>query len=83
MDTIFNNTNNPLLTKSFNFAVKIVKLCQLLTGERNFIIANQLLRCGTSIGANIREAQAAESRPDFIHKLKISAKEIEETIYWL
>ncbi len=80
MDTIFNNTNNPLLNKSLNFAVKIIKLCQLLTDDRNLIIANQLLRSGTS---NIREAQAAESRSDFIHKLKIYAKEIGETTYGL
>ena len=51
--------------------------------ERKFVIAKQLLRCGTSIGANVHEAQNAESKADFIHKFKIAAKEIEETGYWL
>ena len=51
--------------------------------SKKFVVANQVLKSGTSIGANIREAQNAESKADFIHKFKISAKEIEETIYWL
>ena len=51
--------------------------------KRKYVIANQLLKSGTSIGANIHEAQNAESRADFIHKMKIAAKEIEETKYWL
>ena len=55
----------------------------MFTEGKKFVIANQLLKSGTSIGANIREAQNAESKADFIHKFKIAAKEIEETIYWL
>lgn len=55
----------------------------MLSEKKHYIIANQLLKCGTSIGANIREAQNAESKLDFIHKIKIAAKEAEETEYWL
>jgi four helix bundle protein len=60
-------------------------LCRfsILEQQRRFVLANQLLRSGTSIGANIREAQNCESRADFIHKFKIAAKEAEETEYWL
>jgi len=54
-----------------------------LDERKKFAISNQLLRSATSIGANVREAQNAESQPDFIHKLKIAAKEAEETMYWL
>ena len=61
----------------------IIEYCELLDGNRKYVIAKQLLRSGTSIGANIHEAQNAESKRDFIHKLKISAKELDETKYWL
>ena len=74
--------NNPVLDKSFSFAVQIIKFCESLQEQKQFIIANQLLRSGTSIGANCREAQNAESKLDFIHKFKIAAKEAEETEYW-
>ncbi|HEY0772291.1 MAG TPA: four helix bundle protein [Sphingobacteriaceae bacterium] len=83
MRDIADTNSNPLLTKSFNFAVHIIRICKELQSNNNYLLANQLLRCGTSIGANIREAQASESRADFIHKIKIAAKEIEETEYWL
>ena len=56
---------------------------EVLESNRKFVIANQLMKSGTSIGANVHEAQNAESRGDFIHKFKIAAKEIEETKYWL
>ena len=70
--------------KSFALAVRIVKLSQYLTeNKKEYILSKQLLRCGTSIGANIREGQNAESRADFIHKLAIAQKESNETIYWL
>lgn len=69
--------------KSFNFAVRIVKLCRLLIKQGDFVLAKQLLRAGTSIGANVREAKHAESRADFIHKMNIALKEAEETGYWL
>lgn len=76
--------NENLIVKlSFNFALEIVKYVEGLEERRKFVIANQLLKAGTSIGANIWEAQNAESKSDFIHKMKISAKESEETKYWL
>ena len=77
------DSKNPLLTKSFDFALLTVSFCQELQTQKNFVIANQLLKSGTSIGANIRESQHAESKSDFIHKLKIASKECEETIYWI
>jgi four helix bundle protein len=77
------DSKNPLLTKSFDFALLIVSFCQELQSQKSFVIAHQLLKSGTSVGANIREAQHAESRADFIHKLKIASKECEETTYWL
>ena len=70
--------------KSFRFAVRIVNLCKILRNERQeYVLSKQLLRSGTSIGANISEAQQAQSRPDFLAKLSISLKETSETIYWL
>lgn len=74
---------NIILIKSFDFAMQAIQYTNLLYDKKNFIIANQLLRSGTSIGANIRESQHAESAADFIHKMKIAAKESEETGYWL
>jgi len=68
---------------TFNFAISIVIYCEKLEKRRKFIISNQLLRSGTSIGANVNEAQKAESRSDFIHKMKIADKEAKETEYWL
>lgn len=76
-------TGNVVLDKSFAFALSIINYCESLEQCRKFVISNQLLKSGTSIGANINEAQNAESRADFIHKLKIAAKEAEETKYWL
>ncbi|MCF6129835.1 four helix bundle protein [Flavobacterium sp. AS60] len=75
--------DNVIIKLTFQFALDIVKYCEGLQEDKKYVIANQLLKSGTSIGANIREAQNAESKTDFIHKFKISAKEIEETIYWL
>lgn len=77
------NTGNIILDKSFTFSLRIIQYTEILEENRKFVIANQLMRSGTSIGANIREAQNSESRADFIHKLKIAAKEAEETEYWL
>lgn len=74
---------NIIVTITFEFALEIIKYCEVLQQDNKFVIANQLLKSGTSIGANIREAQNAESKSDFIHKFKIAAKEIEETKYWL
>ena len=75
---------NEILDKSFDFAVRIIKLSQFLQKDKNeFILSKQLLRSGTSIGANINEAQAAQSKRDFISKLSISSKEARESKYWL
>ena len=74
---------NVILDKSFEFALAIIEFSEELESQKKFVIARQLLKSGTSIGANIREAQGAESKADFIHKLKIAAKEAEETEYWL
>ncbi len=75
--------NNPLLKLSVDFSLSIINYCEKLQLEKKFVIANQLLRSGTSIGANAMEAQNPESRADFIHKLKVAAKEAGETQYWL
>ena len=71
--------------RSFEFAVRIVKLCRFLEKQDRVsrTLANQLLRSGTSVGANIEEAQAGQSKPDFIAKMSISRKEARETLYWL
>ncbi|HEX5000927.1 MAG TPA: four helix bundle protein [Bacteroidia bacterium] len=75
--------SNPIVRLSFNFSIKIVSYTQILEEGRRYVIARQLLASGTSIGANIMESQSAESKKDFIHKLKISFKELLETRYWL
>ncbi len=70
--------------KSFHFAVRIVKLCNhLRSTKKEYTLSKQLLRSGTSIGANISEAQQAQSKADFISKMSISLKEAAETNYWL
>lgn len=76
--------NNPLLKKSYEFALSIVKLSRKLQSEKNeYILSKQVLRSGTAIGALSEEAQQAESKADFIHKLAIANKEVHETYYWL
>jgi four helix bundle protein len=73
-----------LKTKSFDFAVRIIKLYKYLKKTHNeFELSHQILRAGTSVGAIIREAEHAESRKDFLHKLNIGLKEINESNYWL
>ncbi len=74
---------NPAVEKSIEFALSIIEYCEILENERKFVVSKQLLKSGTSIGANIHEAQNAESKSDFIHKIKIATKELEETKYWL
>jgi four helix bundle protein len=76
-------TKNIIRDKSFEFAIAIIEFCELLESQKKYVIARQLLKSGTSIGANVREAQSSESKADFVHKLKIAAKEAEETEYWL
>ena len=79
----YNQNDNPILKHSFAFAANVLKLTDDLLEMKKYTVANQLSRSGTSIGANVFESQSAESRLDFIHKLKIAAKEAEETKYWL
>jgi four helix bundle protein len=75
---------NIIKSKSFAFALNIVKLYQYLTdSKKEYILSKQLLRSGTAIGAMVREAEHAESKADFIHKLSIGLKEANETEYWL
>jgi four helix bundle protein len=74
---------NALMELSFEIALDIIEYSELLEEKQRFVIARQVLKSGTSIGANVREAQSSESLMDFIHKLKISEKEANETEYWL
>ena len=78
-----NKEKNLIVELSFEFALKIIEYVDLLEQEHKYVVARQLLKSGTSIGANVREAQNAESKIDFIHKMKIAAKEADETEYWL
>ena len=76
--------NNVVKIKSFEFAIRIVRYFQHLQSEKKeFILSKQLLRSGTNPGAMVREAEHSQSTADFIHKLSIAQKEINETIYWL
>jgi len=78
------NKTPDIVKKSFNFSVRIVKLYQFLSKEKNeYVLSKQLLRSGTSIGANTNEAQAAQSKADFISKMSIASKESRETKYWI
>ncbi len=74
---------NIIKIKSFDFAIRIVNLSKFLNNKKEFVLSKQILRSGTSIGALIREAEHAESKPDFIHKMSIAQKEANETQYWL
>ena len=75
---------NVLKLKTKSFAIRIINLYKFLTTEKKeFVLSKQLLRCGTSVGANIREAEYAESKVDFVHKMAIAQKEINESIYWI
>ena len=75
--------DNLIVNLSFEFGLAIILFCDKLVGMKKFVLADQLLRSGLSIGANIREAQNAESKADFIHKMKIAAKEGDEAEYFL
>ena len=77
------NTTNPIVDKSFDFALEIIDLADSLEEKRKYVLSRQLYKSGTSIGANVKEAQEAESKADFIHKMKVALKEAEETEYWL
>ena len=75
--------NNPILKLTLEFSVEIIDYCDLLQEQKKFVVSHQLLKAATAIGANCMEAQNAESKADFIHKMKIAAKETDETQYWL
>jgi len=74
---------NPIQGKSFEFAIDIIRLYKELNSKNEFVISKQLLRSGTSIGANVEEALAVQSKKDFISKMSIASKEARETRYWL
>jgi four helix bundle protein len=75
---------NVVKDKSFDFALRVVKLAKYLEGEKKeYVLSKQVLRSGTAIGALVREAEHAESKSDFIHKMSIALKEANETSYWL
>ena len=74
---------NIIADKSFQFALDIIELDRKLTQQREFILSKQVLKSGTSIGANVEEAQAAQSKKDFVSKMSIASKEARETRYWL
>ena len=78
-----NDKDNIIVNKTIDFSLAIINYCEVLEQKKKFVIAKQLLRSATSIGANVFEAQNAESKADFIHKMKIAAKEASETLYWL
>ncbi len=78
-----NDKENIIVKKTLELALEIIEFTEILEEKRKFVIAKQLLKSGTSIGANVREAQNAESKADFIYKMKIAAKEVDETDYWL
>jgi four helix bundle protein len=77
------NKENIIVKLTFEFALEAIAYTEMLEEKRKYSLANQLFRSSTSIGANVREAQNAESKNDFIHKVKIAAKEADETEYWI
>ena len=74
---------NIIVSKSYSFALDIIGLYKFLIEKKEFVMSKQILRSGTSIGANIHEAVASESKKDFVHRLAIALKETRETSYWL
>ena len=75
---------NIVKSKSFGFAVRVVKLYKFLCEDKNeFVLSKQLLRSGSSVGAMVREAEHSESKADFVHKMAIAQKEMNESLYWL
>ena len=75
--------DNIIIQKSYAFALQIIQLYKSLVEKKEYVLSKQILRSGTSIGANIHEAVSGESKKDFIHKLGIAVKEARETSYWL
>ena len=78
-----NDRNNLIVEKVIQFALLSIEYCHELEEQKMFVISRQLLRSSTSIGANVFEAQNAESKADFVHKMKVAAKEASETLFWL
>jgi four helix bundle protein len=78
-----NQSENIILKKTIEFSLLAIEYVEVLEGQRKYVIERQLLKSATSIGANVHEAQNAESKADFLHKFKVAAKEVEETKYWL
>jgi four helix bundle protein len=77
-------SDNAIRVKSYDFAVRIIKMCRGLSEKKKeFVLSKQILRCGTSIGANIEEAIGTQSRADFYSKLSVAYKEAREVCYWL
>jgi four helix bundle protein len=79
----FMEKKNVIEEKSFSFALEVIRLCKILQKKREFVVSNQLLKSGTSIGANIAEAQVACSAKEFSSRMSIAAREARETEYWL
>ena len=77
------NSENPIVDLSYNFGVRIVKIYKYLSSKQVYVLSKQILRCGTSIGANVHESIHAQSKADFISKMNIALKEADETDYWL
>jgi len=82
-EKIKRENNNLIKEKSYTFALLTIDLYKFLIKKREFVLSKQILRSGTSIGANIEEAQASQSRKDFLSKISIASKEARETLYWL
>ena len=78
-----NDKDNLIVSKVVDFGSQILDLSQKMEDKHQYVIARQICKSGTSIGANVREAQNAESKADFIHKMKVAVKEADETDYWL
>ena len=77
-------SGNIIKSKSFDFALKVVKIAQdIMKNKKEYVMSRQLLRSATSVGANVRESEYAQSKPDFISKMSIALKEANETDYWL
>ena len=77
------NSDNPIVDLTYQFGVRIVMFYKYLTTKQVYVLSKQLLRCGTSIGANVHESIHAQSKSDFISKMNIALKEADETDYWL
>jgi len=78
-----NYNDNTIVKMAFQFSLDVIEFAEILREQKRFSISDQILRAGCSIGANVKEAQGAESKADFIHKMKVALKEAEETEYWL